>query len=65
MGNEKVELNKEEDKEREKDSYINAAYLFIAVRLARETLSPIGSSISLKIISLIIFLMLLPLSCMK
>jgi hypothetical protein len=46
MGNEKVELNKEEDKEREKDSYINAAYLFIAVRLARETLSPIGSSIS-------------------
>ena len=24
MGNEKVELNKEEDKEREKDSYINA-----------------------------------------
>lgn len=46
MGNEKVELNKEEDKERAKDSYINAAYLFIAVRLARETLSPIGSSIS-------------------
>ena len=46
MGNEKVELYKEIEQEQEKDSYINAAYLYIAVRLARETLSPIGSTIS-------------------